>query len=60
MNRYYRCSKLFSDQYKRHFRAFRERDNLDPESELVKLITLRERAPQSLRPEIRAQRIFRI
>ena len=44
INRYYRCSILFLDQYKRHFRAFHERGNLDPESELVELITLRERA----------------
>ena len=32
---------------KRHFWTFHERDILDPESELVRIISLRERAPQS-------------
>ena len=38
---------FYLDQYKRHFRAFHERGNLDPESELVELITLRERAQKN-------------
>ena len=32
---------------KRHFWTFHERDILDPESELVRIISLRERSPQS-------------